>query len=146
LAVLIVGGGGPHLEGMRHAISIAIVAGALAIAAPAAAQDDGDSGGGSTGGGSTGGGTVEDGLGLLGEGTRLILEGLMEEMRPMFEQARPYFEDEVLPFLNRMGELMDDITSYELPERLPNGDIIIRRSPDAPRFEPEVGEGGDVEL
>jgi len=117
------------------------VAGALAIAAPAAAQDDGDSGG-----GSTGGGTVEDGLGLLGEGTRLILEGLMEEMRPMFEQARPYFEDEVLPFLNRMGELMDDITSYELPERLPNGDIIIRRSPDAPRFEPEVGEGGDVEL
>lgn len=120
---------------MKHMVSVALVAGALAIAAPAAAQEDGatDS-------------DVSEGLGLLGEGTRLILEGLMEEMRPMIEEARPYFEDEVLPFLNRMGELMDDVTSYELPERLPNGDIIIRRSPDAPEFDPEVGEGGDVEL
>ncbi len=111
---------------MKHAISTIVVAGALAIAAPVSAQDsDGD---------------LSEGLGLLGEGTRMILEGLMEEMRPMLDEARPYFEDEVLPFLNRMGELMDDITSYELPERLPNGDIIIRRSPDAPPFVPEDGE------
>ena len=118
---------------MKHALSVALVAGALAIAAPAAAQDEET-------------GDVTEGLGLLGEGTRLIFEGLMEEMRPIIEEARPYFEDEVLPFLNRMGELMDDVTSYELPERLPNGDIIIRRSPDAPEFVPEVGDGGDVEL
>lgn len=116
---------------MKHAVSVGILAGALAIAAPAAAQDDSE---------------LSEGLGLLGEGTRLIFEGLMEEMRPMLEEARPYFEDEVLPFLNRMGELMDDVTSYELPERLPNGDIIIRRSPDAPEFVPEVGEDGEVEL
>ncbi|MBY4893186.1 hypothetical protein A8B78_19440 [Jannaschia sp. EhC01] len=116
---------------MKHALSVGLVAGALAIAAPAAAQDDSE---------------LSEGLGLLGEGTRMILEGLMEEMRPMMEEVRPYFEDEVLPFLNRMGELMDDVSSYELPERLPNGDIIIRRSPDAPEFDPEVGEGGEVEL
>ncbi|WP_224815825.1 AAA+ family ATPase [Hasllibacter sp. MH4015] len=117
---------------MKHFISTMAVAGMLAIAAPAAAQDDG--------------GDVSEGLGLLGEGTRLILEGLMEEMRPMLEEARPYFEEEVLPFLDRMGELMDDFTSYELPERLPNGDIIIRRSPDAPEFQPGVTGEGDVEL
>ncbi|QXT40736.1 AAA+ family ATPase [Gymnodinialimonas ceratoperidinii] len=116
---------------MKHAFAIGIVAGALAIATPAAAQDDSD---------------VSEGLGLLGEGTRLIFEGLMEEMRPMIEEARPYFEDEVLPFLNRMGELMDDVTSYELPERLPNGDIIIRRSPDAPEFDPTLDDSGEVEL
>lgn len=116
---------------MKHAFSIALVAGTLAIAAPATAQDDSE---------------LSEGLGLLGEGTRLIFEGLMEEMRPILEEARPYFEEDVLPFLNRMGELMDDFTSYELPERLPNGDIIIRRSPDAPPFEPDVGEGGEVEL
>lgn len=116
---------------MKHVFSIALVAGMLAIATPVAAQDDG---------------SVGEGLDLLGEGTRLILEGLMEEMRPMLEEARPYLEDEILPFLNRMGELMDDITSYELPERLPNGDIIIRRSDDAPEFDPEVGEDGEVEL
>ncbi len=113
---------------MKHALLIGTLAGALAIAAPAAAQDE------------TAPGDVSEGLGLLGQGTRLIFEGLMEEMRPMIEEARPYFEDEVLPFLNRMGELMDDVTSYELPERLPNGDIIIRRSPDAPPFEPEPEE------
>lgn len=100
------------------------MAGALAIATPAAAQDDGD---------------ISEGLGLLGEGSRLLLEGLIGE-------ARPHFEENVLPFLNRMGELMDDVTSYELPERLPNGDILIRRAPDAPEFDPEVGENGDVEL
>lgn len=116
---------------MKHALSIGLVAGALAIATPAAAQDNNDLG---------------EGLGLLGEGTRLILEGLIEEMRPVIEEARPYFEDEVLPFLNRMGELMDDMTSYELPERLPNGDIIIRRSPDAPEFIPEGTDGTDIEL
>lgn len=121
---------------MKHALSVILVAGALAIAAPAVAEDDT----------AQNGGDVSEGLGLLGEGTRMILEGLMEEMRPMLEEARPYFEEEVLPFLNRMGELMDDVTSYELPERLPNGDIIIRRSPDAPEFDPEVGDGGDVEL
>ncbi|CAN0489751.1 unnamed protein product, partial [Hapterophycus canaliculatus] len=67
---------------MKHALSIGLVAGTLAIAAPAAAQDDSE---------------LSEGLGLLGEGTRLILEGLMEEMQPIIDEARPYFEDEVLP-------------------------------------------------
>jgi hypothetical protein len=129
---------------MRHFVIATLTAGALAIATPVAAQDNGDAPQGAPEGPPEG--DVTEGLGLLGDGAQMILEGLMEEMRPMLEEARPYFEDEVLPFLNRMGELMDDVTSYELPERLPNGDIIIRRSPDAPPFEPEVGEHGDVEL
>ena len=115
---------------MKQIVLASCAAGALAIATPAAAQED----------------DLSEGLGLLGEGAQMILEGLMDEMRPMLEEARPYFEEEVLPFLNRMGELMDDVTAYELPERLPNGDIIIRRSEDAPEFVPEVGENGDVEL
>ncbi len=121
---------------MKHMLLIGTLTGALAIAAPAVAQDTADETP----------GDVSEGLSLLGAGTRLIFEGLMEEMRPMLEEARPYFEDEVLPFLNRMGELMDDVTSYELPERLPNGDIIIRRSPDAPPFEPDADQGGAIEL
>lgn len=121
---------------MRQFVIATLAAGALAIATPVTAQDNGEAPD----------GDVTEGLDLLGEGAQMILEGLMEEMRPLLEEARPYFEDEVLPFLNRMGELMDDVTSYELPERLPNGDIIIRRSDDAPPFEPEVGENGDVEL
>ena len=105
----------------------------MSLATPAAAQEDGG---------------VAEGLDRLGEGMGLILEGLMDEMRPIIEEARPYFEDEILPFLNRMGELMDDLSSYELPEVLPNGDIIIRRSEDAPEYvpAPDIGENGDVEL
>jgi hypothetical protein len=73
----------------------------------------------------------------------------MDDMRPMLEEARPFFEEEMLPFLESLGSLIDDLSAYEMPERLPNGDIIIRRSPDHPwpdPDEPVVGEEGDVEL
>jgi len=108
----------------------------LTTASPAVAQDDGE---------------TERGFDLLREGSRMILDGLMDDMRPMLEEARPFFEEEMLPFLESLGELIDDLAAYELPERLPNGDIIIRRSPDHPwpvpdPDEPVVGEGGDVEL
>ena len=106
----------------------------LALAAPAAAQDaDGTS----------------EGFDLLREGSRLILEGLLDELQPMIDEAQPFFEEEMLPFLERLGVLIDDLSAYEMPERLPNGDIIIRRSPDSPPPDPdlpEVGEDGDVEL
>ena len=41
-----------------------------------------------------------------------------------------------------MLELMGDIRNYEMPEKLPNGDIIIRRKPDLPAPPKE----GEVEL
>jgi hypothetical protein len=108
----------------------------LALSTPALAQEED--------------GQMRDGLDLLGEGTRMILEGLLDDMRPMLEEVQPFFEDEVLPMLERMGEIVDDLSYYELPERLPNGDILIRRSPEAPPFGedpwPEIGEGGEVEL
>lgn len=121
-----------------------MIAAALLAAGPALAQDDG--------------GGMQDGLDLLGQGSRMLLEGLLDEMRPMMEEVRPFFEEELVPMLERMGEVVDDLSYYELPERLPNGDILIRRSPDAPPWgeeaspgtgaepPPEVGEGGEVEL
>lgn len=84
------------------------------------------------------------GLELLGQGAREMLEGLMDEMRPLLE-------DEVVPMLERLGALVDDLSHYQLPELLPNGDILIRRAPDAPPLEaapdlPPIGEGGEVEI
>jgi len=90
------------------------------LATPAAAQDEeGDS--------------LREGWGLLSEGSRLILEGLADEMRPMVDEH-------VMPFLVELSELMDDVALYDLPERLPNGDIIIRRRDP---LEPEEGETAD---
>jgi len=119
---------------MRHVI---LLTGVLSLATPALAQDEDDG--------------VRGGLGLLGEGSRMILEGLLEDMRPMLDEVQPFFEEEVVPMLERMGEIVDDLSYYELPERLPNGDIIIRRSPGAPPWGeeaplPEIGEDGAVEL
>lgn len=55
-----------------------------------------------------------EGLDLLGEGARLMLRGLQSELAPM---------------LQALGEAIDDVNAYELPEVLENGDILIRRKP-----------------
>lgn len=100
---------------------------ALLLASPAAAQDDNSQ--------------LRDGFDLFGEATRMILEGLVEEMEPMLEEIQPFIQDDMIPFFQNLGEQIDDLSHYELPERLPNGDIIIRRSPDAPPWgDAPVGE------
>ena len=58
----------------------------------------------------------EEGLSLLGEGARLMLRGLQSELAPMLEA---------------LGAAIDDVNAYELPEVLDNGDILIRRKPNA---------------
>lgn len=92
---------------------------ALVLATPAAAQDEETD-------------SFSEGLDLLRDGSRMILENLMEDMRPLLDEARPFIEEEMLPFLERLGDVVDDLSAYEMPERLPNGDILIRRRPDAP--------------
>lgn len=53
------------------------------------------------------------------------LEGLARDMGGLMEDYRPVFEE--------LSKLMDDIGNYQMPpERLPNGDILIRRKADAP--------------
>ena len=128
------GGPGPHLGAMRQMILSTALA--VSLAAPVAAQE----------------GDISEGLGLLSEGMGLLLEGLMDEIGPALEEAQPLFRQEILPFIERMGRLMDDITAYDLPERLPNGDIIIRRLPDAPPLPEPLpdavtpGDDGVIEL
>ncbi|RFU11610.1 AAA+ family ATPase [Rhodobacteraceae bacterium W635] len=97
------------------------------LATPAAAQDEQRD-------------SLRDGWGLLSEGSRLILEGLADEMRPMMDEH-------VLPFLAELSELMDDVALYELPERLPNGDIIIRRrEPLDPDVDDSTDSGEPIDL
>ena len=79
---------------------------------------------------------------LLRQGMGLMLEGMMDEMRPAAEGwARGWAE---------LVTLLDDYTAYELPEVLPNGDIIIRRKEpltpeDAPAQE-GAGPTGETDL
>ena len=77
---------------------------------------------------------VEEGFNLIEEGAKLLLRGLADEMQPMMEdlatEMEPKlreFSSEMLPMLEKFSGLVDSLDMYHAPERLPNGDIILRR-------------------
>jgi hypothetical protein len=89
----------------------------LALAAPAARAEDPA--------------PADDGFDLMEEGAKLLFEGIMREMAPRLDDmARTLQEAE--PVLRSLLALVDDLGNYQAPERLPNGDILIRRKPGAP--------------
>lgn len=98
---------------------------------------------------------VQEGFNLMEEGAKLLMRGLMSEIEPTLEELRGSLE-EMAPvmreFVTEMGPALaevlgqiDDLRNYETPEFLPNGDIIMRRKPDAPIWVPE-GEPDAIEL
>ncbi|MFA8441518.1 AAA+ family ATPase [Yoonia sp.] len=97
-----------------------------------------------------------EGLSLMEEGARMLMRGLMDEMEPTLEALRENVEEmgpafaefiqSVGPAFGDLLEQVDDLRNYEAPEFLPNGDIIMRRSPDAPVWAPEPEEGAEIEL
>ncbi len=112
---------------MRH-IAPVIIAFCLAVA-PVSAQEQPDA-------------ETEDGFSLMEEGARMLLRGLMSEMEPAITDLREGLED-MGPALAELAQTfgpafaaflneVDDFRNYSAPEFLPNGDIIIRRTPDAP--------------
>jgi len=112
---------------MKHILLI----GALTLATPALAEDEGE------------------GKSLMQQGAELFLRGLTEQMEPAIDDLKALTEDmgpQMLEFFSQMGpafgELIDEVEDwsiYEAPEVLPNGDIIIRRKPDAAVEESEEG-------
>ena len=90
---------------------------------------------------------------MIQEGTRLLLRGLQEEMDPAMDNLRGFAEDMepalrdfvagLGPALQDLSDMIDDFANYEAPEVLPNGDIIIRRRPEAPEF---GGAGPEIEI
>jgi hypothetical protein len=91
---------------------------------------------------------VDQGLSLMEQGARMLLDGMIADMAPalddftgMAEQIGPVFKDmsaEMAVAFSALMTQLDSLTYYELPEVLANGDIIIRRSPDAPPWQPPV--------
>ena len=65
-------------------------------------------------------------------------EDLDEKLREMMEELKPALR-EMLEYIETFKGI-DDPRYYGLPEVLPNGDIIIRRRPDAPPYVPREPE------
>lgn len=64
-----------------------------------------------------------------------FMENLMRDMAPHLENLGRDMEgaaNALAPTLRDIGTLIDDIRNYEMPQRLENGDILIRRRSDAP--------------
>jgi hypothetical protein len=72
------------------------------------------------------------------EGAKLLLKGLMADMEPALDEMGKALTDlepalkDLQPRMLELLALVDDLTNYQAPERLENGDILIRRKPDAP--------------
>ena len=92
---------------------------------------------------------------LMERGAEMFLRGLMTEVEPAIDDLRGLAE-EVAPTLRelsdelgpRLGEILtmiDDLGNYQRPEILPNGDIIMRRKPDAPDLTAPA-ETGEIDL
>lgn len=81
---------------------------------------------------------VDQGLDLLGQGSRLLMQGLMDRIEPELKSLA----EEMGPALLQLQGLIGDLGNYHPPEVLPNGDIILRRKQP---LQPVVPEG-DIEL
>jgi len=89
---------------------------------------------------------------LMERGVEMFFQGLMQEMQPAMEdfagmaaELGPQVQalaEEMGPALLAFFERVDEIRYYQPPEFLPNGDIILRRRPDAPVWVAPEGEGG----
>ena len=74
-----------------------------------------------------------DGFSLMEEGAKLFMRGIMSEMEPALnemckalEEAKPGLQA-LQPKLRELMALVGDLHNYHAPEKLPNGDIIMRR-------------------
>lgn len=92
---------------------------------------------------------------LMERGAQMFFEGLIQEMSPalnelseLLEEAGPAlqsFMEEMGPQLRGVLTQVEDWSVYEAPEVLENGDIIIRRKPDAPEL-PRLPPAPQVDL
>lgn len=87
-------------------------------------------------------GKTDEGLSLLEQGAKLFMRGMIEEMGPAIKDLQG-MADEMLPMFEELRGQIGDFTNYQMPEVLPNGDIIIRRKVPL-KVEPK--EDGEIDL
>lgn len=99
-----------HIPTRRHTRRLAVIL-ALALAAtPLAAQEAPDR---------PANPDLAEGAEMLSQGLKKLFRGLMDELEPAGEAAEAGWNDLI--------DWLGDLSAYEAPERLPNGDIVIRR-------------------
>ncbi|WP_299904658.1 hypothetical protein [uncultured Paracoccus sp.] len=88
------------------------------------------------------GGSMAEGGDLIERGMGMFLDNLLNDMAPEIDGLSRDLGGALSmlgPVMTDLSTLVDDISNYQTPERLENGDIIIRRKADAPP-PPPIGE------
>lgn len=78
---------------------------------------------------------LDQGFSLLQEGAKLLLRGMVTQMEPALDDMAQAWGD-AQPKLMELLAMIDDVSHYDAPEMLENGDIIIRRKPLSPAPKP----------
>ncbi len=71
---------------------------------------------------------------------------LRKGLEELSEGSQEFFKkwvDDIGPLINSLKGKIDDLGEYELPEVLPNGDILIRRKP---KPKPPVEQKAPIEI
>lgn len=79
--------------------------------------------------------SAEDAFDLIERGAGLLLNEMLRQAEPhLNDMSRNFGEamDTLGPLVGDLAKQVDDMGNYDAPERLENGDIIIRRKADAP--------------
>jgi len=69
---------------------------------------------------------ADKGLSLMQQGAALLFNHMLGQVDPSLQDMAQALKD-AQPKLMEMLALMDDLKNYRAPEKLPNGDIILRR-------------------
>lgn len=97
-----------HTRPLAGALALAAALSLSLSASPVAAEQS-----------SPGNPDIAEGAQMLSDGFRKLFQGLLGELEPAGDAAEQGWND--------MIDWLGDLSTYEAPERLPNGDIIIRR-------------------
>lgn len=87
--------------------------------------------------------TPEEGVDLIERGAGILLRDLMDRIGPQLNQLTEDMSgamEQLGPAVGDLARLVDDMRNYDAPQRLENGDILIRRKAGAPP-PPAVGDG-----
>lgn len=79
------------------------------------------------------------GSSLLEQGAKIFLRGLMAEVEPALDDMAAALQ-EAEPMLQELMALVGNINDYNMPELMPNGDILIRKKTPAEIAAEPMGE------
>lgn len=120
---------------IRMTRSLPLIVAAALAAAPVSAQQSPEAGA-----------ETERGFSLIEEGAKILLEHFFDQAEPAMKDIEKGLTEAMRdfgPVLKDLAEMAGDLHNYHAPEKLPNGDIILRRKTPQELAAPP---GGEIDL